>query len=287
MNFDKAIYILQLNRKYTKSELKKQYYSKALFFHPDKNKDLDAKDKFQEINSAYTFLSNYDVKNETNYEDLFNTFINSLFNNKIFNSINKEEVVKIFSMCNNISISVIKKMRIENIVYLYNIIKTYNSVFQLSDKFIYEISIIIKEKKDEAMYYILEPTLENMYNNEIFVIEHKDEKLSVPLWHSDLIYELNGEDIYVKCIPDISDSIYIDMNNNIHINIEKQLSELFEKEYIEYDIGFKIFYIPVEELKIKKYQNFVLKNKGISIIHSDKPLETSKRSDIIFYVKLI
>ena len=56
MNFDKAIYILQLNRNYTKSELKKQYYSKALFFHPDKSKGLDAKEKFQEINSAYTFF---------------------------------------------------------------------------------------------------------------------------------------------------------------------------------------------------------------------------------------
>ena len=287
MNFDKAIDILQLNQKYSNSELKKQYYSKALFYHPDKNKSEDANERFQEINEAYTFLTDYKSDKNTTYDSLFNTFINSLFNNKLIHSINKEELKNILRMCNTLSIKIIRKMSIENIVYLYNIIKTYNYVFQLDDSFIKEINNIIREKNQDAIYYVLEPTLENMYNNEIFVINHHDEKLSVPLWHSDLIYELGGEDIYVKCIPDLPENINIDKNNNLHISLEKKCSTLFNEEKIDYAIGSKIIIIPMEKLYIKKYQRYILKNQGLSIIQPTKLLDTSYKADIIFYIKLI
>ena len=90
MNFDKAIDILQLNQKYSNSELKKQYYSKALFYHPDKNKSKDANERFQEINEAYTFLTDYKSDKNTTYDSLFNTFINSLFNNKLILQLSSE-----------------------------------------------------------------------------------------------------------------------------------------------------------------------------------------------------
>ena len=75
MNFDKAIDILQLNQKYSSSELKRQYYSRALFYHPDKNKSNDATERFQEINDAYTFLTDYKSDKNTTYDSLFNRLL--------------------------------------------------------------------------------------------------------------------------------------------------------------------------------------------------------------------
>ena len=45
--------ILQVNKNATKEEIKKSYKKLALHFHPDKNKDENAIDKFKEIAEAY------------------------------------------------------------------------------------------------------------------------------------------------------------------------------------------------------------------------------------------
>ena len=56
MNFNNACYILDLSTTFTDKELRHNYYIKALQYHPDKNSENSAKDKFQEILNAYNYL---------------------------------------------------------------------------------------------------------------------------------------------------------------------------------------------------------------------------------------
>ena len=56
--------ILGLSRNANSEEIKKAFRQQALKYHPDKNKDPDASDRFKEVNEAYQVLSNPEKKSQ-------------------------------------------------------------------------------------------------------------------------------------------------------------------------------------------------------------------------------
>jgi molecular chaperone DnaJ len=50
--------LLDVGKSATQAEIKKAYYQLAKKYHPDKNKDPKAREKFVEIQYAYEILSN-------------------------------------------------------------------------------------------------------------------------------------------------------------------------------------------------------------------------------------
>ena len=92
MNADRAKKILKLDSNFTPEELKKSYRRLAMLYHPDKCTLPDANEKFNEIQSAYSYLQNGEKDNISADEILKNIFksfssniINNIPINKIFN----------------------------------------------------------------------------------------------------------------------------------------------------------------------------------------------------------
>lgn len=54
--------ILGVDRKASEQDIKKAYKKMALKYHPDKNKDSGAEEKFKEIAEAYDVLTDSDKR---------------------------------------------------------------------------------------------------------------------------------------------------------------------------------------------------------------------------------
>ena len=68
MNLLTARKILELPDDYNEIILKKNYKSLAMKYHPDKNKETNANEKFSEINTAYEFLLKKPIENLPNHQ---------------------------------------------------------------------------------------------------------------------------------------------------------------------------------------------------------------------------
>ena len=80
---------------------------------------------------------------------------------------------------------------------------------------------------------------------------------------------------------------YVKDNNDIHANINIKLSLLFEKGYIHFGLGEKIYKIDSKQLLINKEpQIIVYKNKGLLKMNKNNIYCTERRASIYIEVNL-
>lgn len=76
----KCLEILGLPPSASEDEIKKAYKNLARQYHPDKNDDEEAKEKFQEISGAYTYLTDPEARRQADMEAGHTSFMdNDLF----------------------------------------------------------------------------------------------------------------------------------------------------------------------------------------------------------------
>ena len=294
MNYQKACKILDLNPKqHIKiDEIKQQYKIHALKYHPDKNKSPNSTEKFQEIHTAYEYLCN-NVDSDDDSDTCDKSYSNILF--KFLSSIipiDKDTQVihiiieKITNICENKSVDFLEKLDKEMLIKINNLIKMNSDILHINNNYIEIIESMINKKSQNDEVIILNPTLEDLFDNNLYKLTVENETYIVPLWHHELIYENNNRDIYVKCNPVLPDNIEIDDINDIHIYKQYSIKELWGKDTFEVDIHIKKIQLEVDKLKLMRHQTIILLKSGISRVNLKNIYDVSMVSTIHIHVSL-
>lgn len=279
---------IEINNYSTLAELKKAYYKASLKHHPDHNiGDIDSNARFQKINEAYTFLSTYvQLNNQDQQEhkdkhkqhtqdiddDIITKFIKTLIEFNI----------------KDLSLAAFEGLSKHNSLRIFEYIEKYSSMLDLEQEFVESIRTLTREKMKNDIVFIINPTIENIMNNDLYRLEYNNENYYVPLWHDEICYDISeSEYLIVKCKPELPENIFIDHHNDLHVKIIiESIEQLLNDPYINITIGGKVFEIPVCELKIKKSQKYTFFNRGISLINLNDIYNTTRNSNIIVYITI-
>jgi len=329
MNYKIALEILEIemsDKNYNDINLnllKKQYHKLALQNHPDKNGNThESKEQFQRINDAYEFLkreiniTNFDENEEENdffnsstvYGDILNSFLSDIFQgkyNRTFYEIIKNIIIK--KVPNNLFKKINKKMALD----IYNFLSKYKNEFHLNDDILDMLIEIIHKKhedvkidenikmdeniKDNTDCYKLNPSIDDLFENNLYKLYVNQQLCLVPLWHNELYFEGSEEndfkEIVVFCEPELPKNIIIDENNDLHIRIEYDIINIINliklNKDLFFNIGKKIISIPINKLYMKENQFYKIKNAGLSKIKEDNIYDITEKSDVIINLVLV
>lgn len=317
MNTKNAFEILEIKickiscSELTLEYLKKKYHKLALQNHPDKNGNTpESNEKFKKINEAYNYLkreikyskhyegeyeSEYDdYKDDENtssvYFDFLNFFMKSVMEYK-HNDIISKIVNDIVFASKKISLKLFEDLDKDSALNVYTFLSKYKAVLHLNETILEDVRQIVLQKYDNVQIFKLNPTINDLLNNNLYKLYIDNELYLVPLWHNVSYFDGSGCEIIVICEPELPDFIKIDDENNIHteiyVDIKNDIPQLFKTNMdIVIKIGDSEFTIYLSNLQIKKQQYYKIQNEGIAKIKSDI-CDVSEKSDIIVKVNII
>jgi len=316
MNYKDAFDILEIDFTHIKYEdlsleyLKKQYRKLALKNHPDKNGNTDeSTKKFQKINEAYHYLKreikhlNYDdvqhddIKGEDDelfnsslYSDILKGFMKTVFEGK-YNELLTKIVNDIITAGKRTSVKLFDDLDKDTAFHIYTFLSNNRYVLHLSQEILEVIREIVVKKYDNVDVYKLNPSINDLINNNLYKLYVHDELFLVPLWHNESYFDCSGCEIMVICEPELPYNMKTDDDNNLIVemivNARNELPEmLINNTPLTFNIGDKVHSISLCNLYMKREQYYKIKNQGLSKIKKDI-YDVSEKTDIIVKISII
>ncbi len=293
---------------YTLQEIKKQYHYMCLQYHPDKNPTIGTETfvniqmAFEYINENYMFSKGKgeekengkkdngkekgEKKKET-YQEMLLSFINS------FADIGSTSACRVIlqMMSRKMTSNILENVGKHTCIFIYRFLSQYKTVLWISDDVLSEMKKIIQDKMWGDGIVLLNPTIDDMLDHNIYRLEYQEVEYFVPLWYEthvfDIVGQNKGNELVVKCIPNLPENVKIDMYQNILVDLEYNMTDIMGLSEITFTLGPHVYSMPVEVLKIQRCQTFTIRGKGIIREECWLENEDPRKSDIIVKLKLI
>jgi|UniRef100_A0A6C0IQS0 hypothetical protein len=298
MNYKKACEILDVNNDISIQNIKKQYRLKALLYHPDKNQSDDANTKFQEISEAYQYLldSEQDSEDDDNRDEMLSNmdykYYLFMFLKNTIKGNSQEPLLyailkKTTTLCSEKALQLLQNLEKPSLIKIYEILTKNKQYLHIESDLLDKIEQLIGEKIENDECVILQPCIDDLFENNLYKLTINQHIYIVPLWHTHMVYDNSGNDVYVKCFPILDDHIEIDKHNNIHIQHKETLDNIWKSKELYLNIGNKRVDVPIDQIALKPDQVICIKHAGISQINSDNIYDVSQKSHIYVYLKLL
>ena len=293
MNLNSALRILQLDYPFSLAELRHAYYKAALRHHPDRNpNDPDSTKRFQEIQTANEYLSEHigDDEHKTtsadsSYESILRKFIYSA-TGKSSGDISSI-IHNIITKCSTtISDKIFDAIDKKTSVKLYNYISTNADILNINPDIVEYVREIVRSKIENDTVFVINPSLEDLFNASVYKLVFKDETYYVPLWHEEIQYDVDDHSVIIRCVPDLPDHVSIDHHNDINVNISIPMDRILEKKVIPFSLGNNTYDIPTKDLRLRSLQSYTFKEVGIAKIQPYDIYCCKHKADIIVHIAL-
>lgn len=315
MNYTTAFKLLEMelnisDKNFNLAYLKNKYRKQALRHHPDKNGNThESNEKFKQIKEAYDFLKReiphlgeeeQKPENDTSspiYMDILHIFMKGIMDGK-YNEFIIKVVKDIIIGCKNISVKLFEDLDKESSLGVYTFLSKYRYIFHLNDELLEKIKHIVLTKCEHDIIYKLNPSIDDLFENNVYKLFVEDKLYLVPLWHSELYFDGSGCEIIVLCEPELPKNIQID-EDNIYYEIEVPISKIEksfdydegenkkDKTNISFFIGKKEFHIPINQLHIQRQQYYRIPKEGLTRMNENNMYDITEKGDIIIKITFV
>ena len=262
-------------------QVKRAYKVQALKYHPDKNPEEGAGERFREIHEAYTYLNG--VTEESDYHTLLYDFLKTWLDEKIIYEWSK----KIVTICEEKALTLFTRIDKHILKQIYDVMVNHQDILHTSNDLMEKMKDVIHTKFEKDERIILHPFLDDLWENNVYKLVIGENTYLVPLWHHHLVYDAgDGREIHVDCYPLLPESVNIDEYNNIHVDVSLQLTHLWKQEYITVDIASKVLTFKTESLFMTARQTKRFKHEGIAMINAGSNYEVITKSDVFLHITI-
>lgn len=299
MKYENALDILGIDShsSLTMDELKRKYHKLALKHHPDKNGGTDeSTKKFQMVNEAFATIEsrlkngpdrmyNIDEPQQQNYNQLFQLFMESFLQSRDVPAISVVKEIVLFG-CKKISLKLFENMSKEMAVNTLSFLCKYKDILHIEDETIETVKTIIAKKYENDMVFILNPTLDDMLDHNVYKLLVDEKTYFVPLWHSEAYFDGPEGEIIVKCVPSLPDNVFIDETNRIHVELTRKFTvDFFSENSLGFSLGTHKFEIP--NLLFKTTHRYHLENQGLGPLDVQDMYNTYQKMGILVNLTFI
>ena len=291
MDFSTACGVLGVKAPFTEKTLRTAYYKNALHFHPDKNKDEGAAEKFRAASEAHQYLRTYlEIEESAEhpegevYESVLSRLFSSVFDEPTdgatFIAICGQIQGKSWDLALRTFESLDRKTAVEVVEY----ITAFQDVLGLDkatiERFRCKISLV------ETEHVMLNPKLGNLLNKEVYCLDLSGHLLYIPLWHEEISFDLSCGPVVVTNKLQLPDNVAIDHNNDLHVHVRYGIDDVLKNKHVPIHLAEKVIELPARELHIRGQQTARIPGRGAPRINPYNLLDASQIGDIVVHLEL-